>query len=117
MENKRLTKKTLTINLPDGRKVKLTHKCNINIPGLPCTLTGPIVPTLAMASLIGIRPLCKAGCEVIFDDKKCEEVYEEEVILRGFKDASTDLWMLPIPTKGMQTTPGHVPKGTNYILP
>jgi hypothetical protein len=25
--------------------------------------------------------------------------------------------MLPIPTKGMQTTPGHVAKGTNYILP
>jgi hypothetical protein len=24
---------------------------------------------------------------------------------------------LPIPTKGMRTTPGHVPKGTNYILP
>jgi hypothetical protein len=44
-------------------------------------------------------------------------VYEEKVILRGFKDVSTDLWMLPIPTKGMQTTPGHEPKGTNYILP
>jgi hypothetical protein len=39
------------------------------------------------------------------------------VILRGFKDGSTDLWMLPIPTKGMQTTPGHVTKGTKYILP
>jgi hypothetical protein len=75
------------------------------------------VPTLAVASLICIRPLCKAGCKVIFDDKKCEVVYEEKVILRGFKDASTDLWMLPIPTKGMRTTPGHVPKGTNYTLP
>jgi hypothetical protein len=25
--------------------------------------------------------------------------------------------MLPIPTKGLQTTPGHVTKGTKYILP
>jgi hypothetical protein len=64
-----------------------------------------------------IRPLYKAGCIVIFDDKKCEVVYEEIVILRGFKDMSTDLWMLPIPTKRMQTTPGHVAKGTSYILP
>jgi hypothetical protein len=97
--------------------VKSTHKCNINIPGLPCTLTGHIVPTLAVVSLIGIRPLCKAGCKVIFDNKKCEVVYKEKVILRGFKDASTDLWMLPIPTKGMQTAQGHVTKGTKYILP
>jgi hypothetical protein len=95
----------------------LTHECDINIPGLPCTLTGHIVPTLAVASLVGIRPLCKAGCKVIFDDKKCEVVYKEKVILRGFKDGSTDLWILPIPTKGMQTTPGHVTKGAKYILP
>jgi hypothetical protein len=117
VENKRLTKMPLIINLPDGRKVKLTHECNINIPGLPCTLTGHIVPTLAVASLISIRLLCKAGGKVIFDNKKCEVVYKEKVVLRGFKDASTDLWTLPIPIKGMQTTPGHVPKGTNYILP
>jgi hypothetical protein len=44
-------------------------------------------------------------------------VYKEKVILRGFKDASTDLWTLPIPTKGMQTTPGYVANGANYILP
>ncbi len=99
VENRRITKKPLIISLPDGRKVRLTHECDINMPGLPCTLTGHIVPTLAVASLIGIRPLCKAGCKVIFDDKKCEVVYKEKVILRGFKDASTDLWMLPIPTK------------------
>jgi hypothetical protein len=117
VENRRQTKKPLLINLPNGRKVKSTQECNINIPGLPCTLTDHIVLTLAVASLIGIRPLCKAGCKVIFDDKKCEVVYEEKVILRGFKDASTDLWMLPIPTKGMQTTPRHVTKGTKYILP
>ncbi len=80
MENRRITKKPLLINLPDALKVRSTHKCNINIPGLPCTLTGYIVPTLAVASLIGIRPLCKAGYKVIFGDKKCEVVYKEKVI-------------------------------------
>jgi hypothetical protein len=52
VENKRLTKKPLIINLPDGRKVKWTHECDINIPGLPCSLTGHIVPMLAVASLL-----------------------------------------------------------------
>ncbi len=91
VENKRVTKKPLIINLPDGRKVKLTPVCDITIPELPFMLTGHIVPTLAVASLIGIRSLCKAGCKVVFDDKKCEVIHADKVILRGFKDASTDL--------------------------
>ncbi len=48
------------INLPDGKKVQSTHVCDINIPGLPTILTGHIVPSLTITSLIGIRPLCKA---------------------------------------------------------
>jgi len=52
--NKQKTRKPLTINLPDGTKVKSTHECDINIPGLPQTLIGHIVPKLSIASLIGI---------------------------------------------------------------
>jgi hypothetical protein len=61
VKNKRPALKPLTINLPDGRQIKLTHICDIDIPGLPTTLTGHIVPHLAIASLFGIRVLCKAG--------------------------------------------------------
>jgi hypothetical protein len=49
-----------------------------------------------MASLIGIRIICKAGCEVTFDDKKCEVVFKNTIILRGYKDPTTDLWTLPL---------------------
>jgi hypothetical protein len=49
-----------------------------------------------MASLIGIRILCKAGCRVVFGDKKCEVFYKNNIILRGYKDPTTDLWTLPI---------------------
>jgi hypothetical protein len=96
IENKCLSLKPLTINLLDGTQVQSIHECNIHIPGLPTVLTGHIVPHLAIASLIGIRPLCKAGCTVIFDDKKCDIVYNGNIILQGFKDPSTNLWMLPI---------------------
>ncbi len=57
VENKRLATKPLTLNLPDGRKIKSTHVCNINIPGLPIILTGHIIPDLKIASLIGICTL------------------------------------------------------------
>ncbi len=68
VENKRLATKPLTVNLPDGRKIKSTHVCDINIPGLPVILMGHIIQVLKIASLIGICPLCKVGCKVIFDN-------------------------------------------------
>jgi hypothetical protein len=69
--NKRVASKPLTINLLDSKKVQSSHVCDIEIPGLPTVLTGHIVPSLTVTSLIGILPLCKAGCNVIFDDLKC----------------------------------------------
>ncbi len=76
VEIKQSATKPLTVNLPDGKKIKSTHVCNINIPGLPITLMGHIIPYLKIALLIGIRPLFKVGCKVIFDNEKCDVMYE-----------------------------------------
>ena len=81
-----------------------THVCDITIPGLPTILIGHIVPKLTIASLIGIRELCNAGCTVIFSKKYCDVIYNGDVILRGHKDPSTDLWTLPLAPKP------HAPK-------
>jgi hypothetical protein len=81
VDNKRLAVKPLTINLPDGTQIQPTHVCNILIPGLPTVLTGHIVPSLSIASLIGIRALYKAGCKVIFDNEKCDVMFNGIVIL------------------------------------
>jgi hypothetical protein len=105
VDNKCPTTVPLMINLPDGKRLQSTHVCDIRIPGLLTVLTGHIVPSLRIASLIGIRPLCKAGCKVIFDNKKCNVVFDGVVILHRFKDPSTNLWTLPIPTK-VCTAPG-----------
>jgi len=68
----------LTINLTDGRQVKSTHVCDINIPGLPTTLTGHIVHNLEVALLFGILMLCKAGCTVVFSDKTCNVYFKKK---------------------------------------
>ena len=68
-ENLQPAIRPLTINLPDGMKVKSTHTCNISIPGLPMVLVGHVVPKLSITLLIGIRVLCDAGCEVVFTEK------------------------------------------------
>jgi hypothetical protein len=82
-----------------------THICDIIILGLPTVLMGHIVHLLRVASLIRIHLLCKAGCSVVFDNQKCDLILNGDVILRGYKDSATDLWMLPLPTR-VCTTPG-----------
>jgi hypothetical protein len=101
--NKKVTNKPLTINMPDGWKDKSTHICDITISGLPTVLTGHVVPHLAIALLIGIRPLCNAGCTFKFNKDKCDVIYNGNIILHGFKDLATDLWTLPINGNTMQT--------------
>jgi hypothetical protein len=67
--NKCVATAPLTINLPDGKKIQSTHVCDIHIHGLPTVLVGHIGPSMSIASLIGIRPLCKAVCTVTFDNE------------------------------------------------
>ena len=86
----------LNINLPDGTMVKSTHACNLEIPGLPYVLEGHIVPDLTVALLIGIQILCKMGCIIVFTDTACYVRYQGKVILTGYNDPSTDLWVLSI---------------------
>jgi hypothetical protein len=99
MVNKHAARKPLTFNLPDGKLIMSTHICDIIILGLPTVLMGHIVPLLKVVSLIGICLLCKAGCMAIFNNQKCNVIFNVDVILRGYKDPGTDLWMLLLTTK------------------
>jgi hypothetical protein len=104
VDNKRVAELPLTIKLPDCKTIHSTHVCDINIQGLPTILTGHIVLSLTIALLIGIWPLCKAGCTVTFDNEKCNVKFNGKIISTGFKDPTTDLWMLHIPSGQVETT-------------
>ncbi len=107
-KNKKLAENPITILLPDGTMVMLRHICNITIPSLPFTLVRHIVPEMKMVFLLGIRVLCKTGCTVIFDDKKCQIIFNNKVILTGYKDPLNNLWTLPICHEEHRTSPGSV---------
>ncbi len=102
--NRCWAKKHLLFNMPNERQIQWTHVCNITITGLPTILTGHMVPHLSMASLLDIWPLCKAGCKALFDDDYCKMIFNGSVILRGYKDPSTDLGALPINGCNMMQT-------------
>ena len=80
-KNLHLAVRPLTINLPDSTKVMSTHTCDITIPRLPKVLVGHVVPKLSIASLISIRVLCDAGCEVVFTKTNCDVRYKGKIIL------------------------------------
>ncbi len=101
--NQCVASKPLTINLLGGCNVQSTHVCNIAIPSLPTVLTGHIGLALAVALLVGICLLRKAGCRVTFDNNMCDVAFDGNVILRGYKDPMTDLWKLPITSDGIQS--------------
>jgi hypothetical protein len=65
----------LNINSPNGKVVKLTHVCDLKMPGLPYVPKGHIVPDLTVAPLIGICILCRLGCIVVFTDAACYVMY------------------------------------------
>jgi hypothetical protein len=104
MKNVRIAPNPLNINLPDGKMVHSTHICDVEIPGLPHMLEGHIIPALNVATLIGIRILCKVGCQVVFADTACYIKYNGRIIVRGTKDPSTDLWVLPLTSNAISTS-------------
>jgi hypothetical protein len=91
-KNLRLAENPITFSFPDGKKVTLMQICNITIPGLPFTLLGHIVPEMKMTSLLGTRILCKVQgrLQSIFDDKKCQVIFNNKVILTGYKVPSSN---------------------------
>jgi hypothetical protein len=91
-KNLRLAENPITFSLSDGKKVALMHICTITIPGLSFTLLGHIVPKMKMAPLLGIRVLFKVQgrLQSIFDDKKCQVIFNNKVILTGIKVPSSN---------------------------
>jgi hypothetical protein len=116
--NKRPTTQPFKVSLADSRQVMSTHICDIYIKGLPFVLTGHIIPGLSIASLLGIRLLTKAGCEVTFTRDKCIVCYKNDFILRGEKDPETNFWTLPLDHQAcLPSTPSMYYRRRPLLLP
>jgi hypothetical protein len=45
------------------------------------------------------RLLCDNGCRAIFDKHKVESWNQDQIILTGFHDPRTNLWVIPLQPK------------------
>ena len=70
------TTNPLSIHMPQGEVIKLTHKGLLDVPWLPVgARKAYVVPDLVHSSLVSIRELCKAGCQVKYDGDYVKVIY------------------------------------------
>ena len=84
VSNMNISKKTLTINLPDGNQLKSTHRCEIIVPRLPKEARqAHVVPGMEQTSLISMKILTDAECKVVYDAHECRIYFREKTSGQG----------------------------------
>lgn len=104
VNNIRPTTSPISITQPDGTVSKSTHMCDIDLPSLPpaACKNGHIVPEFSKASLISIRRIVDAGCQVLFTMHEVRVLHHGRCVLTGKRHPATGLWLLPLSKKPMQ---------------
>ena len=68
----------------DGNYIEITHEDKIGMQGLPeAARTAHICPGLANTSLVSIKTLVDAGCEVSFSKYDCIVLYKGSIVWKG----------------------------------
>jgi hypothetical protein len=76
-----------------------THTGELPIPALPsAACLCHLFPALGNISLVSIGQLCDAGCNATFTATEAMISYNNNIILRGYRDSTTNkLWHLRLP--------------------
>ena len=96
--NKQKAFHLLSIHIPNGEVIKSTHTALLAHPDLPLQAQqSHIFPGLTKA-LLSIGTLCEHGCESTFNDNlvHIKNKQSGNIIMRGKRDALTNLYMLSL---------------------
>merc|ERR1712115_167043 len=103
LKNLRPTTKPIKLKTAGGEYIETTHEGEIDIPGLPqAARKAHICPELANMSLVGIKTLVDAGCEVLFSKDDCIVLYKGSIVWKGGRQARTGLWILSLSPEGVE---------------
>ena len=95
--------KPITINFPDGSKIRSTYTCNLDIQGIPETAKlAHTVPGLSHTSLISIGVLCDAGYKLKYDENICSMYYNRKLVQKEGREPQTRLSDMDITITRMQ---------------
>ena len=97
-ENKIQTNDGIFVNMPNNTRIRATHTCTVTIPGVPhAACSGHVFPHLN-TPLVSIAQLCDHDCVATLDKTSVVITRHNSTVLTGFRDPSTNLWRLPLPT-------------------
>lgn len=88
----------IKVTMPNNTAAMSSHKCKVKVPLPEPANKGFVLPELNH-SLLAVRLLVKAGCEVKFVNDKCIVTYKGNTIMSGIQK-SNGLWYVPISPKG-----------------
>ena len=81
IKNVRPATNPITLVDAKGGKLVTTHEGEIDIPGLPIQARqAHICPDLAHSSLVSIKQLADAGCQIIYDETEVQVIYQRQVV-------------------------------------
>ena len=86
------------VTQPDGTNLNITGTGDLPLhKSLSAQARkGHILPNLTSSSLVALGPLCDDGCTVILTDKTLTAVKNNNIVLRGHRNRSDDLWDIPL---------------------
>ena len=94
--------------IPNGADMKTTKTLELLLHRLPHRARRSFRCPGITNNLLAVCELCDAGCTVTFREHGCDVEYEGEIILRGWRDWTNNLWRVPLTSEG---------EGNNVIPP
>jgi hypothetical protein len=92
--------KEICIRTANGAIMKATHEAKLDIPALPISARHIyIVPDLADRTLLSLSQLCKANCQVVFDNRTVTVHHNGKTVVKGGMHDGTALWKMEMPSK------------------
>ena len=89
-----------SMSIPNGSTMKTTETLDFLLDKLPPSArTAHRCPGITN-NLLAVSTLCNDGCSVIFLGHGVTVEFNGEIVLRGWRDQSNNLWRFPITSEG-----------------
>ena len=96
LQNEKPISKGPIVALPNNTTMQATHTGTLNIPQLPLKAKIACKFPSIKKSLISISDLCNEGGSATFTKHNVCIYFNGKIILKGFRDKVTGLWLLPL---------------------
>lgn len=88
----------LNVTQPNGTTIQSHQSGSLHFPHLAHPFQAHIFDDADLSlSLLSVSEMCRAGCSATFTDTDVSVHYNEQLILRGDKNAHASLWHVPLP--------------------